>query len=179
MVQDANLRETHEAAIALYLRDMARNFNSGRRPLPTALKLLTGNRGRRPLNHREPKPEIALPPAPDHLDPVARKEWDRVAPELFALGVLSRLDVAVLAAYCCSHSLELTAASYVRRHGAVLSGPRGRQYANPMLKIANEARRDKMRFAVEFGMTPSSRTRLDVGQLGKFKLDDDGDEFLD
>jgi P27 family predicted phage terminase small subunit len=143
--------------------------------MPTALKILSGNRGRRPLNHREPKPEIVLPPPPDHLDSIGRQEWDRVAPVLYELGVLSRLDVGVLAAMCAAHSLDVTLTNLVCKHGAVLYGPKQRPYPNPMLKLAAAARRDKVRFAIELGMTPSARTRISV-----VRLDDDGeDEFLD
>jgi P27 family predicted phage terminase small subunit len=159
---------------------MTRNFNSGRRPLPTAFRLLTGNRGRRPLNHREPRPEITLPPPPDHLDSIGRQEWDRVAPELYELGVLSRLDVGVLAAMCAAHSQEVTFTHLVRKHGAVLYGPKRRPYPNPMLKLAAAARRDKVRFAIELGMTPSSRTRIDIGGLPKLDCaEGEADEFLD
>ncbi len=143
--------------------------------MPTALKLLTGNRGRRPLNHREPKPEITLPPPPDYLDAIARREWDRVAPELYELGVLSRLDIGVLAAMCTAHSEEVACTNLVRKQGAVLYGPKQRPYPNPLIKLAAAARRDKVRFAIELGMTPSARTRISVD-----RLDDDGkDEFLD
>lgn len=36
----------------------------GRKPIPTRLKVLAGNRGRRPLNPDEPIPELAFPDRP-------------------------------------------------------------------------------------------------------------------
>ena len=56
----------------------------GRKPLPTALKLLEGDRGkgRRPLNQSEPIPPKATIRCPSWLLPEAKKEWKRLAPAL-------------------------------------------------------------------------------------------------
>ena len=56
---------------------MGNSKGQGRKPQPTALKVLKGNPGRRPLNEDEPKPEVLLPRPPAHLSPVARREWRR------------------------------------------------------------------------------------------------------
>ena len=67
---------------------------------PTVLKLIKGNPGKRPINKREPKPEPGLPKCPAHLNDLAKLEWRRVAKELDSVGLLTKLDRAVLAAYC-------------------------------------------------------------------------------
>ena len=64
----------------------------GRRPTPTRLKMLTGNPGKRSLNHDEPRPEANIPECPPELGPVARAEWDRLVDELAALRLLTNLD---------------------------------------------------------------------------------------
>lgn len=76
----------------------------GRKSKPTALKLVTGNPGKRPLNANEPIPTQApAPPTPPrHLTKEARAEWARVCRELWLLGLLSSLDTSLLAAYCDS-----------------------------------------------------------------------------
>src|SRR5262249_42754142 len=76
----------------------------GRKPKPTRLKEMLGNPGKRALSTGEPVPEAAIPSCPRFLDKEARKEWRRAAPELYALGVLTNLDRAALAAYCESWS---------------------------------------------------------------------------
>ena len=43
----------------------------GRKPKPTALKVLEGNPGKRPLNENEPKPERKAPECPSWLEPEA------------------------------------------------------------------------------------------------------------
>jgi phage terminase small subunit len=54
----------------------------GRPPKPTALKVLEGNPGKRPLNQNEPKPEKKAPNCPSWLLPDAKKEWRRLSKEL-------------------------------------------------------------------------------------------------
>jgi phage terminase small subunit len=66
----------------------------GRKPTPTALKLVAGNPGKRPLNRHEPKPVTAIPTCPAHLMPTAKTEWKRLARYLHDLGVISELDRA-------------------------------------------------------------------------------------
>ena len=66
----------------------------GRKPLPTALKELEGDRGkgRRPLNKDEPTPPQDNVKCPAWLMPEAKKEWKRLAPSLIAMGVLTEHD---------------------------------------------------------------------------------------
>lgn len=45
----------------------------GRKPKPTALKVLEGNPGHRPLNKKEPLPKGRLPRCPDWLEDDARR----------------------------------------------------------------------------------------------------------
>ena len=67
----------------------------GRKPLPTALKELEGDRGkgRRPLNKDEPTPPQDNVKCPAWLMPEAKKEWKRLAPSLIAMGVLTEHDM--------------------------------------------------------------------------------------
>jgi len=64
---------------------------------PTAIKILEGNPGKRPLNLNEPKPLQIAPECPDWLLDEAKKEWKRLAPELERLGLLTILDMAAFA----------------------------------------------------------------------------------
>jgi phage terminase small subunit len=66
------------------------------------LKIVRGNPGKRRIDLREPTPPIppAPPAPPGFLMPAAKDEWWRVAPRLHVLGLLTAIDVMVLAAYC-------------------------------------------------------------------------------
>lgn len=166
----------------------------GRKPKPTHLKLVTGNPGRRPLNADEPHPQIALPTVPEHLTDEAKVEWGRVANELYELGLLTRIDRAVLAAYCQTYADWCDAERQLAKYGRVIKSPvktvtrrkrdgtevtetsGGYPMQSPFLAIRNKALELMGKFAVEFGMSASSRGRVSVS--GKKKDDDPARKFL-
>jgi len=133
----------------------------GRKPKPTALKISQGNPGRRPLNTREPHPEVGIPERPAHLGPEACAEWDRVTAILQVLGIITKIDRAALAAYCVAFARWVEAEQKLKEQGLVVRAPQtGYPMQNPYLSIANTAMTQMIRLAAEFGMTPSSRSRL-------------------
>jgi phage terminase small subunit len=71
----------------------------GTKPKPTHLKLVTGNPGKRTLNRKEANAKAAIPAPPVHLTADAVEEWNRVAADLYNLGIFSEIDRAALAAY--------------------------------------------------------------------------------
>ena len=142
----------------------------GRKPTPTRIKKLHGNPGRRPLNAGEPHPEPAIPSPPEFLSDDAKREWERVSKQLFRLGLLSQLDRTSLAAYCQAYGrwkqAEAALAELARRdqlsHGLMIKTSNGNLVQNPLVGTANKAMSEMMRYAVEFGMTPSARSRVDA-----------------
>lgn len=139
----------------------------GRPPKPTNLKLLHGNPGNRTLNKREPKPKSAAPEAPGHLSAAAQAEWARVCGELKTLGLLTGLDRAALAAYCQAYGRWVQAESALAKvkneaYGLVIKTQSGNMIQNPLVGTANKAMSDMMRYAAEFGMTPSARAKIEA-----------------
>ncbi|GIV86619.1 MAG: terminase [Chloroflexus sp.] len=135
----------------------------GRKPKPTALKILAGNPGRRPLNDAEPQfaaGDALKPPA--HLDRTAKLEWRRVIRELSAAGLVKTVDRSALAAYCQAYSQWVKATKELRDSPLTLTSPSGYVYPNPMLGIQKRALETMHKFMTEFGMTPSSRSRVKV-----------------
>ena len=137
---------------------------AGRKPKPTALKELAGNPGKRPLNRREPKPKTALPTCPRHLDGEARKEWRRMGGELARMGVVTVVDRAALAAYCVAWARWVEAEGQVTKLGTIVKTANGNLIQNPYLAVANRALEQMTKLAGEFGMTPSSRSRVQVAE---------------
>lgn len=143
---------------------------SGRRPLPTAVKKLRGNPGKRKLNAKEPQPNSGDPEKPQGLSAAAAAEWDSILPELRALGVLSKIDGKALAAYCHAYARWMEAEQHVARFGIVICEPVlfdeklvGVRYKkNPAVTISETAMKIMKSFLVEFGMTPSSRSRVRI-----------------
>ena len=141
---------------------------------PTALKLLKNNPGKRPLPKNEPKPKVKIPTAPGHLPGPAKTEWKRVSKELYNLGLLSGVDRAALAAYCQCYARWRRAETELNKlekssksiHGALVSvTSNGNLIQNPLVGIANTAMKDMIKYAAEFGMTPSARTRIEASPL--------------
>ena len=154
----------------------------GRKPIPTKLKVLTGNPGKKRLPQGEPEPSPGVPDVPPCLDEYAKEEWDERADALAALGVVTEVDMAALAAYCASysrwrHAEEALQARVDSAGGNPLVGmvdvtKAGNVIQNALVGIANKAAADMVRYAAELGMTPSARARLAVdpnrGAKGKF-----------
>src|SRR5262252_9861335 len=90
--------------------DMAR----GRKPLPTALKILKATRAYR-INWLEPDAPKGTPAMPDWLAGEAAAEWSRIVPMIQALGVLSTSDGPALAVYCQAHAEARQAEALIAR----------------------------------------------------------------
>ena len=133
----------------------------GRKPKPTSIRLLEGNPGRRPLNDREPDAPEGVPDCPDYLDDVAKAEWFRTAAVLSEMGLLSRADRTALAAYCVAYARWVEAEAQVKRYGTIVKSPeKGFPMKSPYLTVADQALETMRKLMVEFGLTPSSRSRI-------------------
>ena len=144
----------------------------GRKRIPTRLKVLAGNPSKRSLPEGEPQPAPSLPEPPAHLDYHALAEWNRVAPGLYALGLLSEMDRAILAAYCTSYSIWARATQKLKTQKMTEITDTGYVIQNALIGIANKASVDMLKFAAEFGMGPAARARLGIrpekGKKSKF-----------
>lgn len=131
----------------------------GRKPVPTALKIVRGNPGGRPLNENEPTPSNEIE-RPDYLSPQAAEHWPIVAKQLHDAKLLSSVDVAALALYCEAFARWRHASDQVQKFGPVVKAPSGFPVQSPYLAIANKAHEQMCKLLIEFGMTPSSRSRV-------------------
>ena len=147
---------------------------SGPKPKPTRVKKLQGNPGRRPLPKNEPQPKVSsgLPIVPRYLNKVAQEEWRRMVEELHPIGLLTNIDLTALAGYCFSYALWVEAIEKVQEHGTVVKAQSGYPMISTHLAIANKAMIEMRKWLVEFGMTPSSRSRVTVApKKGKSELE--------
>lgn len=143
----------------------------GRRPKPTHLKLIQGNPGKRTFNDAEPKPPRGLSPPPDHMATVAKEAWNRLAPLLDQMGILTIADVAALERLCeclaeiyeCREVLQRTGGTYETKN---LAGERMFRSRPEVARLADADRRFRA-YAVEFGLTPAARSRVRVADGGK------------
>ncbi len=134
----------------------------GRKPKPTALKLIEGNPGKRPINGREPRPPTSLPTCPSHLSATAKAEWKRLARMLNEIGLLTQIDRGVLAAYCQGYGRWVEAERKLAVTPPILKTPAGYVQVSPWITIANRQVELMTRLMGELGLSPSSRSRLAV-----------------
>ncbi len=145
------------------------------RPKPTAIRILEGNPSRRPLPQREPKPDRTMPVPPVVLGAIAMEEWHRMAPELQRIGVLTMADRTNLAAYCKLYERWVLAEQKVNEEGLTVETFNGYVIHNPHIGIANTALGLMLKYMIELGLTPSSRTRIAKGETN---VDDPLEQFL-
>lgn len=133
----------------------------GRPRKPTALKVLHGDfdhdPGRRPKN--EPQPTAQAPNCPSHLPVLAKHEWRRVVKELAELKVLSIAERSSLEQYCRAYAEWREAGKSLDENGRYYVED-GTMKENPAGKAMRAWATICHKLLCEFGMTPSSRTRL-------------------
>ena len=132
----------------------------GRRPNPTALNVMRGNPGKRTKNKAEPEVPPKLPNCPKHLEGDARKEWKRMGRILLDYGMITTVDQRAFELYCTAYARWLDAERQLAQFGFVVRSPNNFPIQNPLLAIANKAMKQCQDLLVEFGMTPSSRSRV-------------------
>ena len=132
----------------------------GRKPKPTALKLLEGNPGKRPINEHEPVPPKGTVKCPTWLEPEAKKEWKRLAPSLEAMGVLTQADLTAVAGYCQAYARWKEAEEFISQHGSIFQTPSGYVQQVPQVSIAQQNLKIMQSFCSEFGLTPATRARI-------------------
>jgi len=112
---------------------------------------------------------------PAGLSEEAKAEWHSIVPELRTLGVLTTIDGKALAAYCHAFARWMEAEFEIRRVGIIVQEPiwgvnnvlLGVKYKkNPAVTISESAMKLMKSFLVEFGMTPSSRSRVRIEKPG-------------
>lgn len=138
---------------------------AGRPRKPTALKLITGNPGKRALNKQEPDPDYLDDlDAPAHLPDKAKKFWNLIAPKLRKARLLTELDIGALEKLCIAemHYWEVTEQIGQK---LVVTG-KNADYTNPLLNQQSMYLKQIMILYREFGKTPAARTRIALNPQG-------------
>jgi P27 family predicted phage terminase small subunit len=134
----------------------------GPAPKPTALVILEGNPGKRPLNKHEPQPRRVTPKCPAYLDENAAAEWRRLIPMLRRMKVLTEADYIALGSLCQAYSTMMKAQAKLSEGGLLFKTPSGYVQQSPLLGIVNACVETITRLCREFGLTPASRSRLQM-----------------
>jgi P27 family predicted phage terminase small subunit len=146
---------------------------AGRRPKPSGLRILEGTAKKRA--GREPSMPPGVPPMPERLavDEVAVAKWNELAGILTRMGVLTTGDGEALATLCEVHSAEQSCLLQFRAGGAVMHTDLGGVKPNPAGPMYRSLVAMKASLLSEFGLTPSSRTKLATqGEVKKDELEE-------
>lgn len=156
---------------------MAGNHRSGPRPLPTALHVLRGTLRARHRKARalEPNPAPGRPaPSEDvQRDPEAMAEWERLATQLEATGVLTQAHgpgLSLLAQNLADLARVRTALHQMGYQPLVVDEIRDKQghilrrkvKANPLLLLSQQLGQLCRTLLGEFGLTAATQTRVQV-----------------
>ena len=140
----------------------------GRKPVPTPLRVVRGNPGKRPLPQNEPVPPAGEMLCPAWVQGRAKDIWHELRPVLEGMRVLTLADAAMFAVLCETQAEFIEARLDVRERGTEVEQRRfdkhGNEFTvleqNPSVKIASDAGKRVKALMVEFGLSPSSRTRV-------------------
>lgn len=140
----------------------------GRKPLPTELHELNGNPSKIDIEARkdaEPKPIKGTPPKPKSMSKDANETWDYLCKHLEQMGILAESDQMAISMLCKNWSLLLEAECHINDEGSIID-VNGQLQKNQWFKVKEETEKTIIKLLTEFGLTPSSRSRIAIQKLG-------------
>ena len=135
----------------------------GRKPIPTALHILRGNPSKKKLdNLKEPTLRAEAPRCPGHLSEEAKKHWRLIVKQLADAKIMTKLDTDALAMYCEAYARWYAANEELKTCDWITLTENGYPMPSPWLAISNKAFEQMKAMLSEFGLTPSSRTKVQI-----------------
>jgi P27 family predicted phage terminase small subunit len=131
----------------------------GPKNIPTVLKELHGNPGKRALPVDEPDGVGDLWAPPAWFNDEQRDQWN-YAIDHAPPGLLTGTDREVLAIWCVACVEHARAAQEVRKLGQVVKTKDGNAIQNPFLPIVNRQALIMLRAGAEMGFSPAARASL-------------------
>jgi P27 family predicted phage terminase small subunit len=141
-------------------------------PKPTLVKKNQGNPGKRALNDKEPFPKAGTPKMPVWLTPKAKTAWAEVSRILKDMGVGTVADGKALELLCATYAEWRDANQKLKEYGGLTyecttkdGGTMHRAY--PEVAIRADSARRLQSLLSEFGLTPSSRSKIKADVPGE------------
>jgi P27 family predicted phage terminase small subunit len=139
---------------------------------PTALKLLRGNPGKRPLPENEPTFTGPAPSPPAYLTMRAKKLWRELILELGDIGLVTGPDRYTFATYCQATARAIEAEEILSRQGQSIEEEivtrqgnltgKVKIRAHPMVSAALKWHALASAMAARFGLNPADRSRVSL-----------------
>ncbi len=136
----------------------------GRIPIPTAVKLINGNPGKRRLNENEPEPPGELCDPPDEMSDEEKAIWRKAIADA-PPGMLREIDGTLLQLWVEAKEMRRKAREEVATHGAcIVSAASGALKKNPYQQIIDQQTDIIKGLTGDLGFSATSRAR--VGGVG-------------
>ena len=159
----------------------------GTLPTPTKIRILNGNPSRRPLPANEPQFTPGIPDRPTGLSAGARTQWDGLVGEMGNSGVLRRVDGGALEMLCedlamldtlrkglAAQAREITKKAREKKQqisGNALTALSRTTEGRRTMTTIRELSAQIIIQRREFGLTPSSSTRVQASGPGAQFID--------
>jgi P27 family predicted phage terminase small subunit len=114
-----------------------------------------------PHNPDEPEPPRGIPDAPDWLNGLERESWETITAALAPMGVVTVSDGPALTALVVAWAEWRQARAVLDLEEPYADTPTGLR-KHPATAVASDAWRRVSSMLAEFGLTPSSRSRLAI-----------------
>ena len=94
------------------------------------------------------------------------------------MGLLTEMDMAAFAGYCQAYARWKEAEEFITQHGSIVKTPSGYWQQVPQVSIAQTYLKIMNKFAEQFGLTPSSRSRIIASSESGGNAVDEMEELL-
>jgi P27 family predicted phage terminase small subunit len=105
-------------------------------------------------------PPLVVPDPPDHLDERAKAKFTQVAEMLARHGIMTELDANAIARFAVVWCRWIDAEEEIKKRGPIVKTAADNVIQNPFLAVANKCLLQMAQIESEFGLTPSSRSRI-------------------
>jgi P27 family predicted phage terminase small subunit len=143
--------------------------------LPTELKKQRGTLRKDRLNPNEPKLPCVIPPIPTWLSEDGQKAFAELSTLLHDMCVLTQADELALTLLCDAYSEYKKAKEIVNDLGSTMEvvsrEGNSKSVIRPEVQIANQSFVRVFQLLKEFGLTPSSRAKVNAIEKSSSKPD--------
>jgi|688.fasta_scaffold313129_1 P27 family predicted phage terminase small subunit len=134
----------------------------GRPPVPSSIKILRGDPGKRGVNHLEPVPPPADMTPPLGLEGLALEKWNEMTALFSAMGVFTQADRHTLQRYCLMWEQWFGFEKHCRENGSTQLTQTGYSQVTAEATLARALRKELLEIERQFGMTPAARSSMKV-----------------
>ena len=105
---------------------------------------------------------VAAPEMPDDFDGEAAAEWERIVPDIEAMGLLALLDRGVLIRYCRGWANWIDIDKKLRATTLLIKGRGESVVRNPLWMMRSDIENTLEALGKQLGLTPAARLRAGV-----------------